>query len=232
MNSAVWLLGADAGHVDGWRDGAEAAIVPLSDAEWDRAARAPWVIDAGFGPLDDKRTRLRALEAMGVKAVFSASATVTVSAQARWLEGDMQIVGCDGLLMAVKGQVQTVANAAEADLAWLKSIWPGRDFVVVDDTVGQVFPREILPIINEAVAFFSQDVAPEDIDRGVRLGLNYPRGPLEWAQLFGWPAVHWGLRALEDMYGPRFRPHPWIRRQVGSSLHGHRLAAWDDVSRS
>lgn len=220
MTNVIWLVGADPRHVEGWIAGADKEIRPLPDQAWDLAAGADWVIEASAASLRDKRDHLRQLASCGVKRVLSTSGNATVAAQTAWLNGGIEIVGCDGLLMAAGGRVQTVVHAGEIHQSWLSSVWPERRFVDVEDAVGLVFSRELLPIINEAVEFFSHDVSQHDIDRGLRLGLNYPKGPLEWAEVFGWPAVCAGLKALEDMYGPRFRPHPWIRRAVGSSWRG------------
>ena len=58
-----------------------------------------------------------------------------------------------------------------------------------------------------------------DIDKAVRLGLGYPRGPLAMGDAVG-PAVI--LRILEtmlDFYGdPRYRPSPWLKRRAMMGL--------------
>lgn len=48
---------------------------------------------------------------------------------------------------------------------------------------GFVFPRTIVQIINEAYFALEEEVASkEDIDRAMMFGVNYPKGPFEWAQ--------------------------------------------------
>lgn len=48
---------------------------------------------------------------------------------------------------------------------------------------GFIFPRTIAPIINEAYYTLEDGVATkEDIDRAMKFGVNYPKGPFEWAQ--------------------------------------------------
>ena len=216
-NYAYFLCGTER-ELKVWQSGAAVPVEGLSDDDWDRAAGAPWVIEGSTGPLAQKQVRLRRLAEVGVKTVLTASTTALIAAQRVWIPDGPALVGYDPLLALAGGTVQTVVTENRDEVEILSRMWPERRFVAVKDAIGLVFSREILPIINEAVAFFEQGVRPEDIDRGVRLGLNYPKGPLEWADLFGWPSVYWGLRALEDMFGPRFRPHPWIRAQVGSSL--------------
>lgn len=48
---------------------------------------------------------------------------------------------------------------------------------------GFIFPRTIVQIINEAYFALEEGVASrEDIDRAMKYGVNYPKGPFEWAQ--------------------------------------------------
>lgn len=48
---------------------------------------------------------------------------------------------------------------------------------------GFIFPRTIAQIINEAFYALEEKVASkEDIDRAMKFGVNYPKGPFEWAQ--------------------------------------------------
>ena len=215
MSEPLWLVGADSFH-EAWQKGATHDIAPLGPLE--RARGAPWAIEASSGPLQEKRRRLQLLEELGVQTVLTASTTATLTAQRTWLKGSMRLIGCDPLLMTAGGRVQSLVQASDNDLGWLATLWPERAFVAAADAIGLVFSREILPIINEAVDFLSKGTAAEEIDQGVCLGLNYPRGPIAWARLFGWSQVFWGLRALQDMYGGRFSPHPWIRAQLGGSL--------------
>ncbi|WPU66294.1 3-hydroxyacyl-CoA dehydrogenase family protein [Peredibacter starrii] len=59
-------------------------------------------------------------------------------------------------------------------------------FTPVETTIvscGFVFPRTIVQIINEAHFALADGVATkEDIDRAMKFGVNYPKGPFEWAE--------------------------------------------------
>lgn len=47
---------------------------------------------------------------------------------------------------------------------------------------GFVFPRTIVQIINEAYFALYEGVASkEDINRAMKFGVNYPKGPFEWS---------------------------------------------------
>jgi 3-hydroxybutyryl-CoA dehydrogenase len=53
------------------------------------------------------------------------------------------------------------------------------------------------------------------VDTAMRLGVNYPCGPLEWARAMGLEKVSTVLRHLADTYGEdRYRTSPLIQQQV------------------
>lgn len=48
---------------------------------------------------------------------------------------------------------------------------------------GFIFPRTIVQIINEAHFALEEEVASrEDINRAMKFGVNYPKGPFEWSE--------------------------------------------------
>src|SRR5690554_3596796 len=48
---------------------------------------------------------------------------------------------------------------------------------------GFIFPRTISQIINEAYYALEEGIATkEDINRAMKFGVNYPKGPFEWSQ--------------------------------------------------
>jgi 3-hydroxybutyryl-CoA dehydrogenase len=63
---------------------------------------------------------------------------------------------------------------------------------------------------------------PADIDLAMKLALNYPRGPLEWAEHFGVGTTHRILTNIQTVTGSdRYRPSLWLRRraQLGLPIH-------------
>jgi 3-hydroxybutyryl-CoA dehydrogenase len=71
-------------------------------------------------------------------------------------------------------------------------------------------------IINEAAFALMEGVASaEDIDTAMKLGTNYPLGPLEWADRIGLDQVLAVLEGLQAEYGDdRYRPAPLLRQLV------------------
>lgn len=98
----------------------------------------------------------------------------------------------------------------------------GTPAVLINDSPGFVTQRIVAHIINVACQVASRGVAsPADIDKGTRLGLGYPMGPLAWGDKLGAGAVLHILERLEDFYrDPRYRPSPWLKRRamLGLSL--------------
>lgn len=88
--------------------------------------------------------------------------------------------------------------------------------VWVADTPGLVLPRILSMLVNEAFFALQAGVAEaETIDQAMKLGLNYPRGPFEWAQELGLPYVLAILDHLYDEYHEeRYRASQEIRRQT------------------
>jgi 3-hydroxybutyryl-CoA dehydrogenase len=90
-----------------------------------------------------------------------------------------------------------------------------------------VLERIVCQLVNEACFALGEGVgSAEDIDAGMVLGLNHPRGPLEWGDLIGPERVLAVLRGLREERGDAYRPAPALVRAVreGSGLRGRTAA--------
>lgn len=85
-----------------------------------------------------------------------------------------------------------------------------------------VYPRILSMIVNEAAFAIGEGVASgADIDTAMRLGANYPRGPLALADSIGVDRILEVLEALQREYGDdRYRPAPLLRRLARAGWHG------------
>ena len=99
----------------------------------------------------------------------------------------------------------------------------GLDVYLIDDTPGLIVTRTVAMLANLAADALACRVATEpDIDNAMRLGVNYPLGPLAWARQWGIGTVLRILDSLDDWYRDgRYRPSPLLRRTALS----HRAAA-------
>ena len=91
------------------------------------------------------------------------------------------------------------------------------------DVPGLAVMRTVAMLANEAADAVNQGVCDaKGADAAMLLGVNYPRGPLAWADLVGLPAIACVLRHLGQFYGEdRYRISPLIQQQVfaGKALH-------------
>jgi 3-hydroxybutyryl-CoA dehydrogenase len=94
---------------------------------------------------------------------------------------------------------------------------------VINDSPGFVVQRILAMIVNIGTRIAELRIAaPADIDTGVELGLNYPKGPLALGDNLGSARV---LSVLDEMYAithdPKYRATTWLRRRsrLGLSLH-------------
>jgi 3-hydroxybutyryl-CoA dehydrogenase len=97
------------------------------------------------------------------------------------------------------------AAAAERFFATL-----GRRAEWVGDAPGLVSGRLVAALVNEACFALGEGVgSAADIDAGMELGLNHPRGPLAWGDLIGPAGVLDTLLSLWEEYREeRYRPAP------------------------
>jgi 3-hydroxybutyryl-CoA dehydrogenase len=88
-----------------------------------------------------------------------------------------------------------------------------------------VVPRVAAQIANEAAFALGDRVgSPGDMDTAMRLGFNWPLGPLEWSELIG-PAHAVGLLdELRELNGEAYRASPLLRRAADDGIALRELA--------
>ena len=85
----------------------------------------------------------------------------------------------------------------------------------LDDVAGLVVMRIVSMLANEAAEAVTQHIATaRDVDVAMQLGVNYPRGPLAWADAIGLARVRAVISNLAAHYGEdRYRLSPLIARR-------------------
>jgi len=96
--------------------------------------------------------------------------------------------------------------------------------IQVFESPGHVTVRLMMPLINEAINIIMEGVASEeDVDTAMRLGFDFPYGPLEMADRMGLDAV---LRVSEAMYKDygdvRYRPALTLKKLVRAGHLGEK----------
>ena len=93
--------------------------------------------------------------------------------------------------------------------------------VAVQDSPGLILNRVLASMINEAIFVLSYGIAGrDDIDNMLKLGANFPMGPLEYADYLGLDNVLNTLESLYEELGPPHRPCPLLRKMVKAGMLG------------
>lgn len=99
----------------------------------------------------------------------------------------------------------------------------GKETVVVNEFPGFVTSRISALIGNEAFYMLQEGVGtPEEIDKAIKLGLNFPMGPFELVDLVGLDARLNNLRYLHQTLGEKYRPAPLLEKYVKAGRLGRK----------
>lgn len=100
----------------------------------------------------------------------------------------------------------------------------GKTTVTSRDRPGFIVNRVLIPLLNEACFALEEGLAtPEDIDTGVRLGLNHPMGPLTLADFIGLDTCLYIAEVLHRELGDdKYRPAPVLRQYVAAGWLGRK----------
>jgi 3-hydroxybutyryl-CoA dehydrogenase len=224
---AGWL-GRKTGR--GWFRYGDDAAPPEPDAAPARSAPS-YVTEHGESPL----RALLGRSGVEIRAGERRDGTVE-------LPGGAWLVRCDGRPAAALGRPavvvdRTLDDATAAGVAVAASDGcpaAARDEAIgllqaaglavypIDDAPGLVVTRTVAMLVNGAVDARHKGVASgADIDTAMRLGTNYPLGPLAWGDRWGPATILGVLDALLAWYGEdRYRPSALLRRvaAAGGSL--------------
>lgn len=79
----------------------------------------------------------------------------------------------------------------------------------IDPAAPAILPRLLAQIANEAALALEEEVgSPADMDTAMRLGFNWPRGPLELTSMIGAAEAIEVLESLRQEHGEAYRPAP------------------------
>lgn len=128
-------------------------------------------------------------------------------------------------LIELTATAHTDTRARERLLEVLAAVGWGHEWV--HDAPGLVLGRIVCQLINEAAFLLGErNASAADLDAGLELGVNHPRGPIAWSRAIGLEHVTSLLDALREESGEsRYRTAPLLRR---CRADGDGLRQWPD----
>jgi len=95
--------------------------------------------------------------------------------------------------------------------------------LVKKDSPGFIVNRILIPALNEAVALCYEGVADrDDIDKAIKLGLNWPMGPLMLLDYIGSDTTLAIAEVLTEELDPKFHPTTGLKQMAKAQLLGRK----------
>jgi 3-hydroxybutyryl-CoA dehydrogenase len=125
-------------------------------------------------------------------------------------------------LVEVVQTILTSAHTQGAVMEFARSL--GKEPVAARDNSGFIVNRLLVPYLLDSIRALEEGVGSvEDIDKGMRLGCNYPMGPFELLDYVGIETAYYISEIMFNEYREkRFAPPPLMKKMVLAGLHGRK----------
>ena len=189
------------------------------------------VIEAIYEDLQAKRTLFRELDGIVAPSALLATNTsaLPVTEIAAATARPERVVGLHFFnpapvldLVEVVRTTLVSDDVYEAAVTFAERI--GKTPVRCGDTPGFVVNRILIPLLNDCVRVLDEAaVTPEDVDKAMTLGTNWPIGPCALIDLIGVDVhVHASEALWEALREPRFAPPPRLVRMAQAGHLGRK----------
>jgi len=206
-----------------------AKIVPVAD--YAAMKEAGIIIEAATEREEIKRSIFaRAGEVLGSEAILASNtSSIPITRMATASPDPARFIGLHFFnpvpvmqLIEIIPGLATSRDTVTRTRAFAESL--GKQVVMSGDEPGFVVNRILLPMLNEAVFLLGQGTASvADIDKGIRLGLNHPMGPLELADFIGLDTCLDIVRVIFAATGDsKYRPAPLLLKYVDAGWLGRK----------
>jgi 3-hydroxybutyryl-CoA dehydrogenase len=189
------------------------------------------VIEAIVENMDLKRDLFAALDRITPPHAILASNTssLSITTMAAATKRPSQVLGIHffnpvpvmPLIELVRG-FQTSDETLELARAFGTGL--GKQTIVAKDNPGFIVNLLLIPYLLDAIRVLEMGVGTkEDIDQGIKLGLNHPMGPFTLLDFVGLDTTLFIADAMYDEFkDPRYAAPPLLRRMVTSGFMGRK----------
>jgi len=196
----------------------------------DNVKDADLVIEAVPEKIDIKKTIFEVIDQHALEHCLFASNTSTMSPTeiASFTKRPEKVIAMHFFNPVHKMPLVEIIRGLEtsdetADATQKAAIQMGKETVIVNEFPGFVTSRISALVGNEAFYMLQEGLgSPEDIDKAIKLGLNYPMGPFELGDLVGLDTRLNNLRYLHEKLGEKYRPAPLLEQYVKAGRLGRK----------
>ena len=211
-------------------DEKEAAIGRIScTTDISQCAEADAIIEAVAENKDIKVSIMKELEkyAKDDAIIASNTSSISITALGNIFKNPARFVGMHFFSPVPKMPLMEIVRGYQTGddaLAKAKELgeFMGKSCILAHDEPGFIVNRMLIPMLNEACILVERKIGTiEEIDRGVKLGLHHPMGPLELMDMIGIDVELAVMEVLHVEIGdPKYRPAVSLRRMVDSGFLG------------
>jgi len=125
-------------------------------------------------------------------------------------------------LVEVVRTIATSGETTEMCVEFCKAI--GKKPILTKDNSGFIVNRLLIPYLLDAIRVYEQGLASvEDIDTGMKLGLNYPMGPMVLLDFVGLDTTYNIANIMFEEYREqRFAPPPLLKKMILAGYFGRK----------
>ena len=125
-------------------------------------------------------------------------------------------------LLEIVKTLATSGETLEAGKEFAESL--GKTVIVAKDTPGFIFNRQLIPWVLNAIRMLEAGIGTrEDIDNSMKLGLDYPIGPLALLDVMGIDTVLFVASAMyNQLKEPQYAPPTLMKKMVTAGWLGRK----------